>query len=199
MCMRMTWDDFFIKQCNLIAERSKDESNKIGCVIVKNTEDDKKTIVSMGYNCFPRNITDNFSCRQNRPTKYFYFSHAEANALSNALRNGISVNGCRLYLNKWIPCADCARLIIQSGIKQIITPDMRIADRWKENNFHSLLMLFESQITISYPNKLNQDRTLGLLAHFLDEDFVNTNKDYLHMLKHDLDWVPYNKAKNKTS
>lgn len=179
--MRETWDQYFIKQCELIATRSKDQSTQIGCVIVKGAPD-YKTIVSQGYNCFPRGIKDDVPYRQDRRYKYNYFSHAEANALSNALRNNTSVNGCYLYINKWIPCADCSRLIIQSGIKTVITPDMTIPERWRDNNLHSLLMLHEAGVFVEYPNQSGINRTLEMLSELSEYITDIELRDYVYHL-----------------
>lgn len=160
--IRESWDDFFVSLCNLWSTRSKDKSTKIGCVIVSGL--DNRTVVSQGYNCYPRGINDNLCYRQDRKFKYNYFSHAEANALSNALRNNTPVYDATLYLNKWLPCSDCARLIIQSGIHEIVTPYVDIPDRWLDNTAHSLLMLTECRIPIRKPNR-KCDLTHDLLLH----------------------------------
>lgn len=178
---RISWDQYFIEQCNLIATRSKDQNTKIGCVIVSNT--DNKTIVSQGYNCFPRGINDTPPYRQDRKYKYHYFSHAEANALSNALRNNTSVYKGTLYLNQWIPCADCARLIIQSGIKTVVTPDMTIPERWRENTLHSLLMLREADVFVSYPDSKMLDETTTLIGELIPYITDTELRDYVvHLL-----------------
>lgn len=143
MMNRESWDVFYVKLCELYATRSKDESTKLGCIITQGN-----TLVSAGYNCFPRGINDALSERQGRDIKYYYFSHAEANALSNALRNGTSVFGCTLYLPKWLPCADCSRLIIQSGIKEVVSPDFSIPDRWIDSSYHGMVMLTEAEVKV---------------------------------------------------
>ena len=76
----MRWVEYFYNIANEVKNKSKDERTQIGAVIVgKNKE-----IVSTGYNSFPRGINDNLKERQERPEKYFWFEHAERNAIYNA-------------------------------------------------------------------------------------------------------------------
>lgn len=115
----MNWDTFFIELAKLTASKSKDYSTKVGAVIVGPDNE----VRSLGYNGFPRGVNDHVEKRHERPAKYLFTEHAERNALYNALRAGIPVVGCRLYLNySPCPCSDCARAIIQSGIVEVIGP-----------------------------------------------------------------------------
>ena len=113
------WNLRFMDLAKLIAQWSKDESTKVGCVIIG----PDKEVRSMGYNGFPRGVDDTISTRKLRPTKYDFTEHAERNAIYNAGLYGASVKGCSLYVTL-PPCADCARGIIQSGISEIIYLDM---------------------------------------------------------------------------
>lgn len=111
---RPSWDQMYMNMCYEVADRSPDESTHSGCYIV----DQDNTPISFGYNGFPRDI-ENTPERQQRPLKYQYFEHAERNAIYNAGRKGTSCLGAKLYVN-WLPCADCARGIIQVGITDVI-------------------------------------------------------------------------------
>ena len=111
----MNWTDYFYNIAQQVKEKSKDERTKVGAVIVGKD----KEIVSTGYNSYPRGIVDNRPERQERPEKYFWFEHAERNAIYNAARIGVSTKGCTMYLTCGIPCADCARGIINAGISRI--------------------------------------------------------------------------------
>ena len=111
----MKWVEYFYKIADQIKEKSKDNRTKIGAVIVGKD----KEIVSTGYNSFPRGIEDNKKERQERPEKYYWFEHAERNAIYNAALIGVSTKGCTMYLTCGIPCADCARGIINAGIIRI--------------------------------------------------------------------------------
>ena len=110
----MNWTDYFYNISQQVKEKSKDERTKVGAVIVGKD----KEIVSTGYNSFPRGIVDNRPERQERPEKYYWFEHAERNAIYNA-RIGVSTRGCTMYLTCGVPCADCARGIINGGISRI--------------------------------------------------------------------------------
>ena len=99
----------------IIAISPKDTSTKIGAVIVG--EDNE--IRSTGYNGLPRGCDDSVAERYEAPEKYYWFEHAERNAIYNAVRIGVSVKGCTLY-TQGVPCADCARAVINAGIKQVI-------------------------------------------------------------------------------
>ena len=120
----LSWDELFILQASLIAQKSKDPSTKVGCVIVS----DDNAILSMGFNGFPRRIDESLEDRWKRPEKYYWVEHAERNAIYNAAKHGIKLNGARAYLN-WEPkpCADCTRALIQAGIKEVIGPNRPFA------------------------------------------------------------------------
>ena len=136
----MNWDKFFIEMAMLVSTKSKDPSTKVGCVIVG----DDNAVLSTGFNGFPRGVAEDqykytpikdslavceervlLTDRWERPAKYSWIEHAERNAIFNAARHGIKLAGARAYLN-WEPhpCADCSRALIQSGIVEIIGPDI---------------------------------------------------------------------------
>ena len=145
---KLNWDEFYMKMCDLVAKKSKDYSTKVGCVIVGEGNE----VVSIGYNSFPRGINDDLEERQERPKKYFFFCHSEENAILNAARTGAGLKGCRIYVS-WCPCAPCARLIIQSGIKEIIVknmlpPQTSNSKKWIESCEAALEMLNERGIPI---------------------------------------------------
>ena len=142
---KITWDDYFMTMVYLVAMRSKDHSTHIGAVIV----DDRNVVRSMGYNSFVRGIDDNIPERQMRPEKYFWLEHAERNAIFNAGQNLI---GCRMYTNG-VPCMDCARGIVQVGIKEVIVDkswDDNNVEKWKEHADRTLEMFKEAGVTIRY-------------------------------------------------
>jgi|SRR6185312_5060199 len=112
-----------------IASKSKDPNTKVGCIIV----DQDHIIQSTGYNSFPRGLKDNVPERLIRPEKYSWIEHAERNAIYQAARNGKSLRNCRIYL-PFFPCLDCARGIIQSGIKEIILNEKTYVERLKNTD-----------------------------------------------------------------
>ena len=103
----MNWDDYFMSMAYLVAAKSKDIRTHIGAVVVGLNNEIKTT----GYNSFVRGLQDNMPERQEKPEKFYWFEHAERNAIYNATLIGTSLKGCKMYTNG-IPCADCARGII---------------------------------------------------------------------------------------
>lgn len=119
------WDETFMQMCNVIANRSKDPSTQTGSCIVN----DKNVIIGFGYNGFPRGCGD-----ENLPwtreggfcdTKYAYVVHAEENAILNA---NAPTEGAKLYCGLF-PCNECAKVIIQKGIKEVIYQDDKYHDQ----------------------------------------------------------------------
>ena len=124
----ISWDEYFMGVARLAAERSKDPNSQVGCCIVS---DDNK-ILSMGYNGFPRGCSDDeFPWnRDNADTdpynaKYAYVAHSELNAILNY--RGGSLDGSKLYVSLF-PCNECAKAIIQCGIKTVIYDEDKYAD-----------------------------------------------------------------------
>jgi dCMP deaminase len=107
------WSDRFMELAEHVATWSKDPSTQVGCVIV----DKQNRVVSLGFNGFPRGIKDIPARYQDKETKYLFVAHAERNALDNA---PLSVEGCTLY-SPLLPCNECAKSIIQKGIKKVIS------------------------------------------------------------------------------
>jgi len=133
-----------------VAEFSQDNLTHVGAILI---ESDTKTIIASGYNSFPKGLNLSViskSERQQRPTKYDYFIHAEAMAIANAARLGMSVEKCIMYTN-WVPCVDCARLIINSGITTVIvdsdTPT-DFSERWKAQATISEEMFKETSVSL---------------------------------------------------
>lgn len=112
--IRLDWDSYFFLLAHCVAMKSKDNRTRIGAVIVGKDNE----ILSTGYNSFPRGANDTLEYRQIPPEKYFWFSHAERNAIFNAAKNGIKLDGSTLYVTM-IPCSSCALAIVQSGIKKV--------------------------------------------------------------------------------
>lgn len=120
----ITWDEYFMGISLLSAKRSKDPSTQVGACIVSSDN----RILSMGYNGAPRGLNDD-SMKWDREgsfldTKYAYVCHAELNAILN-YRGDLS--GSKIYVALF-PCNECAKAIIQSGIKEIIYKDDKYAN-----------------------------------------------------------------------
>jgi dCMP deaminase len=101
-----------------VARKSKDRKCLVGAVIVSQED----LVLATGYNGFPRGIHDDVKLLEERKEKLARTCHAETNAIFNAVRAGISVTGCRIYVNKF-PCFDCCKAIVQVGLKKICTQD----------------------------------------------------------------------------
>lgn len=124
----INWDEYFMGVAILASQRSKDPNTQVGACIVN---DDNK-IMSVGYNGFPRGCSDDEfpwdrSGDKDSDTKYPYVCHAELNAILNAGGNNLS--GCRIYVALF-PCNECAKAIIQCGIKEVIY----ISDKYKDTD-----------------------------------------------------------------
>ena len=121
----LSWDEYFMGIASLSAMRSKDPSTQVGACIVNS----EKRIISMGYNGMPHCCSDDeFPWdRENSPldSKYLYVCHAELNAILNCAVG--SVRGCTVYVTLF-PCNECAKAIIQSGIKEIVYMYDKYAD-----------------------------------------------------------------------
>lgn len=115
----INWDKYFMGVALLSAMRSKDPDTQVGCCIVN----DENKIIGIGYNGVPKTISDD-DLPWNREgdflnTKYPYVVHAEANALLNSTRD---LKNSRVYVTLF-PCNECAKLLIQSGVKEVIYLD----------------------------------------------------------------------------
>ena len=111
----ISWDEYFMGIAKLAARRSKDPSTQVGACIVS----PDNIIISTGYNGMPKGCSDDeFPWdRTGEETKYPYVVHAELNAILNA--NGRDLKGSRVYVALF-PCNECAKAIIQSGVKEVI-------------------------------------------------------------------------------
>ena len=124
----ISWDEYFMGVAYLSALRSKDPNTQVGACIVS---DDNK-ILSMGYNGFPRGCSDDEfpwgkEHEQDDPyqAKYFYATHSELNAILNY--RGGSLEGSKLYVTLF-PCNECAKAIIQCGIRTLIYCEDKYGD-----------------------------------------------------------------------
>lgn len=118
------WDKHFLDIASLCSKMSKDPSTKVGAAI----KGHDKSVISTGYNGFPPGVPDCSDRLNNREEKYKVIIHAEENALRFAAR---SLIGATIYTTM-IPCEKCFELILQAGIKRIVSfePDENILERW---------------------------------------------------------------------
>lgn len=122
----LSWDEYFMGIALLSAQRSKDPGTQVGACIV----DANKKILSMGYNGMPRGCHDTlmpWARESNNPeeTKYLYVCHAELNAILNY--DGTNLHGATIYTTLF-PCNECAKALIQAGIKEVVYLSDKYAD-----------------------------------------------------------------------
>lgn len=118
--MNINWDEYFMGIAVLSGLRSKDPATKVGACIV----DSDNKVVSIGYNGMPRGLDESqlsWNRGEDLDSKYLYVCHAEFNAILNT-RVGSALKDCKLYVTLF-PCNECAKAIIQTGIKEIIYLD----------------------------------------------------------------------------
>jgi dCMP deaminase len=145
----MNWTEYFLNIAEQVKLKSKDQSTQIGAVIVG----EDKEVLSTGYNSFPRGLDDSLQERQERPEKYFWMEHAERNAIYNAARIGVSLKNSTIYLTSGLPCMDCARGIVNSGVKIVYCKQVcttKNKDKWKESQQKSLELLGECGVDVIY-------------------------------------------------
>ena len=115
----ISWDEYFMGIALLTAQRSKDNSSQVGACIVSR----ENKILSLGYNGMPIGCLDDEMPwgREGTPldTKYMYVCHAELNAILNHASGTGSLRGARIYTTLF-PCNECAKALIQSGIREVI-------------------------------------------------------------------------------
>lgn len=130
----LSWDEYFMAIAKLSAMRSKDPSTQVGACIVSNDN----RILSIGYNGAPNGFDDNeFPWDregENLNTKYPYVCHAEMNAILNYRGSKKDLENAKIYVDLF-PCNECAKIIIQSGIKEVIYLSDKYAN--SENNIAS--------------------------------------------------------------
>ena len=154
----ISWDEYFMGVAFLAAQRSKDPSTQVGCCIV--SEDNK--ILSMGYNGFPWGCSDEDFPWEKTDTspdhnKYLYSTHSELNAILNY--RGGSLEGAKLYVTLF-PCNECAKAIIQAGIKTLVYD----SDKYKDTDgvVASKRMLDAAGVTYKQYEKSGRKITLDL-------------------------------------
>ncbi len=145
----MNWTEYFLNIAEQVKLKSKDKSTQIGAVIVGADNE----VLFTGYNSFPRGLDDSKEERQERPEKYFWFEHAERNAIYNAARIGVSLKNSTIYLTSGLPCMDCARGIVNSGIKVVWCKTectTKNKEKWVESQTKSLQLLNECGVQVYY-------------------------------------------------
>ena len=140
MADSQTWHARFMGLCDHVSEWSEDPHFHVGCVIVNA----RHVVLAAGYNGFPRGVQGHDPSRFDRESgeKFFWFEHAERNAIYNAASVGVPLSDATLYVNRF-PCADCSRAIIQSGIGALVCPPIPDADGALDDSFRAGATMLE--------------------------------------------------------
>ena len=152
----ISWDEYFMGVAKLAARRSKDPSTQVGACIVS----PENIIISTGYNGMPKGCSDDAFPwdRTGEETKYPYVVHAELNAILNA--NGRDLRNSRVYVALF-PCNECAKAIIQSGVKEVIY----LSDKYSgtKENLASKRMLDAAGVKYTRLRAATQSITIDLV------------------------------------
>lgn len=120
------WDLWFLEMARYVSTASKDPSTQTGAVIVR----PDKTVASMGYNGFAKNMLDDELLYANRELKYSRIIHCEVNAILTARER---LDGYTLYTHPFLTCDRCSVQVIQAGIKRVVAPvcPEHLIERWE--------------------------------------------------------------------
>ncbi|MBT7295111.1 MAG: dCMP deaminase family protein, partial [Candidatus Thioglobus sp.] len=143
------WDKRYLGLAAEVSTWSKDPSTQVGAVTVGS----KKEVLSQGFNGFPRGIDDSDERYNNRDTKYKLVVHAEMNAIYNATYSGTSLDGATLYVYGLPICSECAKGIIQVGIKKVVVEKSKELDNWNESVQLSKVMFDEAGVELIITHK----------------------------------------------
>lgn len=138
------WQRRFLALAKMWGETcSKDPSKKVGAVIV----DGKRRVIAMGYNGFPRGVDDLAGRYDDKDIKNRMAVHAEANAILNAVK---SVEGGTLFVWPLFTCHECAKLVIQSGIRRVVGPRAKPDSSWLDSQTLALQMYGEAGVAVEF-------------------------------------------------
>ena len=159
----LSWDDYFMGAACLSARRSKDPHTQVGaCIVNKNNR-----IVGLGYNGMPNDCSGCFPWSRDESLpwlerKYPYVCHAEMNAIMN--KNSASLDECRIYVSLF-PCNECAKLIIQSGIKKVIYA----SDKYRNEDATIAAKRMLERAGIKYRQHIPQNNTIVIDFNAIEE------------------------------
>lgn len=140
------WDIRYLGLAKEVSTWSKDPSSKIGAVAIGK----KGQVLAQGYNGFPRGIKDDLNRYAVKEIKYRYVVHAEQNVIYNATYNGVSLDGSTLYVWGLPVCSDCAKGVIQVGVKRVVMPNQEIPEHWVESFALTSAMFEEAGIEYEF-------------------------------------------------
>lgn len=138
------WDLRFLELARTVSSWSRDPSTKCGSIITRG-----KSVVSLGFNGFPQGVEDLRERYENRETKYKFVVHSELNAILAAKQD---LTGCWLYVWPFLTCHDCAKAVIQAGIRQVVFPSASVGGevqaRWADAHSVAMEMYREANVTV---------------------------------------------------
>ncbi|WP_190600669.1 deoxycytidylate deaminase [Candidatus Vesicomyidisocius sp. SY067_SCS001] len=123
------WDERYLSLAKKVSTWSKDPSTQVGAITVGR----KKEVLSQGFNGFPRGIHDTDERYNDREIKYKLVVHAEMNAIYNATYSGTSLDRATLYVYGLPICSECAKGIIQVGIKRVVIKNSKELNHWNQS------------------------------------------------------------------
>ena len=140
------WYKRYLRLAAEVATWSKDPNTQVGAVVVGS----KGQILSQGYNGFPRGISDSNKRLNDRDIKLSFIVHAEMNAIYNATYSGVSLDGATIFIHGLPACSECAKGIIQVGIKRVIVSKQCIENKphWNDSWNKSKAMFAEAGIAV---------------------------------------------------
>lgn len=153
--MRPIADDMrWLAFCADKGQESPDPRTKVGCIIIT----PEGGVRCAACNDYPQGVRRGITDRAEAPLKYVWFEHAERNAIYQAARKGLSIEGCTMFV-ELIPCVECARAIIQVGIVQVVINQVRCAEyegsRYSREHPVAMAMLAEAGITVRFASPEN--------------------------------------------
>jgi len=145
------WFKRYLRLAAEVATWSKDPNTQVGAVVVGS----KGQILSQGYNGFPRGINDTSRRLNDRETKLSLVVHAEMNAIFNATYSGVSLDGSTIFIHGLPACSECAKGIIQVGIKKVVVSKQCIEARphWNDSWNKSKALFAEAGVAIFVVNE----------------------------------------------
>ncbi len=130
LTLSSNWDTRYLALAWHFGTWSKDPSRQIGAVAIGENGE----IIAQGYNGFPRGIEDTEERYNSREEKYKYVVHAEMNCIYNAAANGVSLKGSTVYVHGLPTCSECAKGLIQVGVKRVMAFSQDTPDRWNKSD-----------------------------------------------------------------
>lgn len=142
-----SWNEKYLEMAKHISSWSKDPSRKIGAVAVGKNGN----VLATGYNGFPKGIEDTEERLNNRELKHKYVVHAEQNCIYNATLNGVSLQGSTMYVYGLPVCSECAKAIIQVGVKKVVIEDKEYTEqRWIDSFKITIDIFKEANVELEY-------------------------------------------------